>query len=123
MNAERNTDTIKDDECFVTPATDIYETDNEYSLRVEMPGVSKNNLEIVLEKDELEIKGAVGNGLNEDEKLKYSEYSLHNYYRKFRIGEDVDRNAIDAKLENGVLTLTLNKSEEVKPRRIEITTH
>ena len=123
MNTEKNPETVKNDECFITPVTDIYETENEYSLRVEMPGVSKDNLEIVVESDELEIKGKLDNQLQENEMLKYSEYSLHNYYRKFRIGEDINKDAINAKLEDGVLTLTLNKSEEVKPRKIEITTH
>lgn len=123
MNTEKNTETVKNEECFITPVTDIYETENEYALKVEMPGVSKDNLEIVVENDELEIKGTLDSELKENDKQKYSEYSLHNYYRKFRIGEDVNKDAINAKLEDGVLTLTLNKSEEVKPRKIEITTH
>jgi len=104
----------------LVPTTDIYETENEYNLKMEMPGVPRENLEVTLENNELEIKGRVTEESGKEDKLKYSEYKLLNYYRKFKIGNDVNKDAINASLDNGILTLTLNKSEEVKPKKIEI---
>ncbi len=110
----------KNAEFCLTPAGDIYETDHNYTLRLEMPGVTKEDLEVTLNNEELEISGKVTNEVPEGKNLRYAEYSLHNYRRKFRIGQEIDRNSISANLENGVLTLTLAKSEAVKPRKIEI---
>jgi len=110
----------KNAEFYLTPAGDIYETDHNYTLRLEMPGVTKEVLEVTLNNEELEISGKVTNEVPEGKNLRYAEYSLHNYRRKFRIGQEIDRNSISANLENGVLTLTLAKTEAVKPRKIEI---
>ena len=107
-------------ECYLTPAGDIYETEHNYTLRLEMPGVAKEDLEVTLNNEELEISGKVTNEVPEGKNLRYAEYSLHNYRRKFRIGQEIDRNSISADLENGVLTLTLAKTEAVKPKKIEI---
>ena len=86
-----------------TPITDIFETENDYVLKMEMPGVLKENLDITLEDDELEIIGKVK--VNNDD------------------GDTVNRDKINAGLENGILTLTLAKSEEVKPKKIEVNVH
>ncbi|MCP4129643.1 MAG: Hsp20/alpha crystallin family protein [bacterium] len=121
-----NTDTNKNNDtskgCVLVPAVDVYETENEYSLRFDMPGVVKENLDVTLHDTELEIKGSVAPYAPEGKELKYSEYSTADFYRKFRIGNDVDKNGIEASLNNGVLSLVLHKHEEVKPRKIEIGT-
>jgi len=102
-----------------TPLADIYETEDIYSVKLEMPGIVKENLDIVIDDDELKI---TAESLPEEntENLKYAEFRSRNYSRTFRVSNDVDRNRIDAKLENGILTLTLHKSEEVKPKKITI---
>ena len=110
----------KNTEYYMTPAGDIFETEHNYTLRLEMPGVLKEDLDVTLNNEELEISGKVTNEVPEGKNLRYAEYSLHNYRRKFRIGQEIDRNSITANLENGVLTLTLAKTEAVKPRKIEI---
>lgn len=102
-----------------TPLADIYETSDIYSVKLEMPGVAKENLNIVIENDELKITADTTAEQN-DSDLKYAEFVLKKYSRTFRIGNDIDRNKIDAKLENGILSLTLHKSEEVKPKKILI---
>jgi len=109
------------EECVLVPIVDIYETEDEYTLKLEMPGITKKDLDVTLDDNELEIRGNVVNNEEEEKNLKYSEYNLYNYYRKFKIGNDINRNSIDATLENGILTLVLKKVEEVKPKRIEIT--
>jgi len=101
------------------PLTDIYETGDLYSLKMEMPGIKKENLDIVIDENELRITAKRGSH-EEKENVKYSEYSDRDYYRVFKIGYDVDRNRVDANLDKGVLTLKLYKSEEVKPKKISI---
>ncbi|HOO72465.1 MAG TPA: Hsp20/alpha crystallin family protein [Spirochaetota bacterium] len=109
------------EECVIVPVTDIYETPDAYSLKMEMPGVNKEDVNITLENNELEVSGKVVKDESDARNLKYSEYELLDYYRKFRVGNDIDRNSIKAELDNGILTLTLHKSEEVKPKKIQIT--
>lgn len=104
---------------FHVPLADIYETDDLYSLKLEMPGITKDNLEIVIDDNELRITAETSVEENEKD-LKYAEFTARNFSRTFRIGTDIDRDKVDAKLENGVLTLVLHKSEEVKPKKITI---
>ena len=115
-NIKNNTESRK---VFQTPLADIFETEDIYSVKLEMPGVTKDNLSVVIEDDELKITAE--SSIEENEKdLKYADFCVSNFRRSFRVGNDIDRNRIDAKLENGVLTLTLHKSEEVKPKKITI---
>ncbi|PKL16652.1 MAG: hypothetical protein CVV49_15080 [Spirochaetae bacterium HGW-Spirochaetae-5] len=104
---------------FHIPLTDIYETADIYSVKLEMPGIVKENLDIVIDNDELKITAESSPEENTDS-LKYAEFRAKDFSRTFRVGNDVDRNRIDAKLENGILTLTLHKSEAVKPKKISI---
>jgi len=121
MAENRMTDTArKADECLMVPLTDIYESPDSYTLKMEMPGVTKENLEVIIEHNNLEVKGRVALADPEGKELKYSECAMDGYYRRFTVGNDIDRNKISATFENGVLTLVLNKQEEVKPKKIQI---
>jgi len=113
-------DNYRSDERVLTPAADIYETKDEYRLKLEMPGVTKDGITVTLDNNELTIEGTINDNVPGNRELKYAEYSLYNYYRKFRVGEDIDRNKIDATLDGGVLTVVLHKSEEAKPRKIDV---
>ena len=99
------------------PVTDIYETADEYTLKVEMPGVNKENLDITVEDSELILKGIVS---VDSEKYGNTRFANTEYIRKFKIGSDIDSNNISASLSDGVLTLILHKTEEVKPKKITI---
>lgn len=112
----------RDDRYHVVPAADIYETDNEYVIKADMPGVKKENLEIMIEDNELLIVGRIDVDGSRLDNLKYCECRLYDFRRSFIVGDTVDRNGISANLEDGVLTLTLPKSELVKPKKIEIKT-
>lgn len=118
----KKTETVSDEK-YLIPLADIFETENEYTLKLEMPGVLKDNLEIVIDNNELKIKGITEKESSDKTEKKYSEFYLDNYFRKFTVGNDIDRNRIDANLEDGILTLILHKSEEVKPKKIEIKVH
>lgn len=104
---------------FHVPLADIYETSDLYSLKIEMPGINKENLNIVIDDNELRITAEAIADEN-DKNLKYAEFTAKNFSRTFRVGNDIDRNKVDATLENGILTLVLHKSEEVKPKKITI---
>ena len=120
MMVETNSrNNIENKKVFHIPLADIYETDDIYSVKLEMPGIAKENLNIVIDDDELKITAETSVEENVND-LKYAEFKAKNYSRTFRVGNDVDRNTIDAKLENGILTLMLHKSEEVKPKKIII---
>ncbi|MFH0976192.1 MAG: Hsp20/alpha crystallin family protein [Spirochaetota bacterium] len=123
MNAELTKikrDAYNNEENVLVPPVDIYETENEYVIKAEMPGVNKEDVNITLDNNELEINGKINGNLPDEKTLKYSEFNLYNYYRKFNVDDTVDRNALKAGLDNGILTLTLPKREEVKPKKIEI---
>ncbi len=109
------------DEVVILPPVDIYETEEAFMLKCEMPGVEKDNIEVLLDNDELTIKGMVKENEGDLGALAYSEYRLCNYERKFWVGDNINGSAINAALENGILTITLPKSEKVKPKKIEIT--
>lgn len=102
------------------PLTDIYETPDQYTLKMEMPGVVKDRLDITLENNELEIRGETEKYKSEGRERKYSEFTQYDYYRKYDVGDDIDRGGINATFENGVLTLVLQKHEAVKPKKIPV---
>lgn len=104
---------------YVTPPANVSAGANEYIIQVELPGVNKEGLEITAEGNELTIIGRRHTELPEGE-LCYCESSTADFRRMFEVGPDVDTSKINAKLEQGVLTLRLPKSEKAKPKKIEI---
>jgi HSP20 family protein len=104
---------------FVTPPVNIAAKNGEYLIEAEMPGVSKEGLEITVEGNDLTIIGRRKPETIEGE-LWYSESPSADYRRVFELGPDVDTSKITAELDQGVLKLHLPKSEQAKPRKIEI---
>jgi HSP20 family protein len=102
------------------PSVDIYETDSDFLIKAEMPGVSKDDLDISINGEYLEITGRVDNSWENGYKIIDREFILGDYYRRFYVGNKIDRDNVKASIENGVLNLTLGKSENIKPRKIEI---
>jgi len=104
---------------YVTPEVNIHETRDDYVLQAEMPGVNKDGLEITLEGNELTLVGRRQRGELKAPAL-YRESSAADYRRVFELDPAIDAARIDAKIEQGVLTLHLPKSERVKPRKITV---
>ena len=102
---------------FVTPEVNIFETPEGYLLEAEMPGVNKDGLEITIEGNEITIVGRRTEELTTAEAL-FRERSGSDFRRVFELDPAIDTSKISAKMNQGVLTLTLLKSEEVKPRKI-----
>ncbi len=103
----------------VSPLSEITEQDGTIVLKVEMPGVTKNNVDIQIDNDQLRISGTRSDSVDEGEFL-LRERPCADYEKLFTIDETIDREKVDASMDNGVLTLTLHIKEEVKPRRIEV---
>jgi HSP20 family protein len=104
---------------YLTPAANIFENKDGYLLQAEMPGVSKDGLEITIENNELVITGRrSADELNAE--LVYRESRPLDYRRVFDLDPSIDLEKITAKIEQGVLTLTLPKAERVKPRKITV---
>jgi HSP20 family molecular chaperone IbpA len=102
----------------LVPAVDIFESDDNLTLIADMPGVEKDGLEINLEKGLLTISAEMA--LKSRGKPLLREFSTASYYRQFKISEQIDAEKSSADLNNGVLTLTIQKAESAKPKRIEI---
>jgi len=102
------------------PDAAIYEAEDTLLLRLDLPGVEKGNVQVeVDETNTLQIRAK--NGLAEPSGILHREFLVGDYYRSFRLGQEYDKDAITAKLENGILELTVSKRDEVKPRKISIT--
>jgi len=104
---------------YVSPRVDILETKDAYVLEAEMPGVTKDGLEILLENNELTLVGRRPVEKIEAE-LVYRESTPRDFRRVFVLDPTIDTAKIEANLEGGVLILNLPKAEKVKPRRIAV---
>ena len=104
---------------YVTPGVNIRETAEDYVLQAELPGVNKEGLEITLEGNELTLVGRRQRGELKTPAL-YRESSTADYRRVFELNPAIDAARIDAKIEQGVLTVRLPKSDRVKPRKITV---
>jgi len=107
-------------ESWIAPLVDIYETQDDYFLSAQMPGVKKEDVKIKLEEGNLVIMGRIDYELNVNNKYVLKETEIGNFYRRFKISDSVDETKIDAKLENGVLNVKLPKHDRLKPKSIEI---
>jgi HSP20 family molecular chaperone IbpA len=105
---------------YFTPHVDIFETDKEITLLADMPGVKPDDLSIDLRDDTLTLAGDVVPVDSLNENAIYEEYSTGRYYRQFALSEVIDQAKIDAKINDGVLRLTLPKVEKATPRKIEV---
>jgi HSP20 family protein len=104
---------------YIAPNVNIFETTDGYVLQAEMPGVGKDGLEITLEGAEITITGRRAPE-NVDGEALFRERSTTDYRRVFELDPAIDTAKISAKIDQGILTVTLPKSEQVKPRKITV---
>ncbi len=102
------------------PNADIYETPSELKVVLEMPGIEKNNVEINLEDDVLHVEGRLDLSKYAGLQPLYTEYNVGHYARSFQLSSKINQSKIAAEMKNGVLSLTLPKVEEAKPRTIQV---
>jgi len=106
-------------EQFIAPPASVIEAGDGYTLEIEMPGVTKDGLDISVENNELTIIGRRSLPSVEGT-LVHQESRLENYRRTFELDPSIDADRISAKVEQGLVTLTLPKAEHVKPRKITV---
>lgn len=104
---------------YLAPEVNIFETKDGYVLEAEMPGVNKNGLEITLEGNEMTILGHRSVAPLGGEAL-FRESREADYRRVFELDPAIETGKISARMEQGLLILTLPKSEKVKPRKITV---
>jgi HSP20 family molecular chaperone IbpA len=105
---------------FFVPSTDAYETEDGLTLVMEMPGVVRENLDVSLEDGVLTVEGRLDFSKYEGLEPVYTEYNVGHYTRSFSLSDKVDQENIAARIEDGVLTLTLPKAQAARPRRIAV---
>jgi len=106
-------------EQFVAPPASVIEAGDGYTLEIEMPGVSKDGLDISVENNELTITGRRSFPVVEGTLIHY-ESRPENFRRAFDLDPSIDANKISAKIDQGLVRLTLPKAEHVKPRKIAV---
>jgi HSP20 family molecular chaperone IbpA len=106
-------------ERHVAPPVDIYETPEGLVLTADLPGVSKEGLEVRVNDGVLTISGKSAHVGPPGDPI-YRECELTNFFRQFEIGDEFERERISAELKHGVLTLKLPKAEKAKPKPIEV---
>jgi HSP20 family protein len=106
-------------EQFVAPPASVIEAGDGYTLEVEMPGVTKDGLDISVENNELAIIGRRSLPVVEGT-LIHHESRPENFRRTFELDPSIDANKISARIEQGLATLTLPKAEHVKLRKIAV---
>ncbi|HOS98402.1 MAG TPA: Hsp20/alpha crystallin family protein [Deltaproteobacteria bacterium] len=109
----------KDRPVFMPPV-DIIEDANNLYIYADMPGADEKGVNITLENDVLSIEAQVAEVNFDKHTTTYAEYGIGDYRRAFTLNESFDRDKIEAKMKNGVLSIVLPKSEAVRTRSIPI---
>ncbi|HVG04579.1 MAG TPA: Hsp20/alpha crystallin family protein [Burkholderiaceae bacterium] len=112
--------TAKRDLQAMTPRVDVLEDDSGITLLADMPGVSKDALEIKVENNALSIEGAITAATPQALEATYAEVRVPRYRRSFTLSRELDGSRIDAQLRDGVLKLRIPKHEQARPQRISV---
>lgn len=100
---------------------DLSEKDESYFLKIDVPGIKKEDIDMSVKNGVLTVSGERKHENSEaDESCSCSELRYGTFSRSFRLGNGIDPDAIKAKLEDGVLEVTLSKKPEIKPKQIEV---
>ncbi|WP_321493865.1 Hsp20/alpha crystallin family protein [uncultured Desulfobacter sp.] len=103
-----------------SPRTNLVENGDKFEVQAELPGLSKDDISIKIQGNYLEISGKRVIESPEGYKSHRNERSATTFSRSFTLPEEVDAEKVDAQLKDGILYLTLPKSEAAKPRQIAI---
>ncbi len=104
----------------LTPAVDIFEDAHAVTLLADLPGVSKEKLDVKVHDGSLTIEGESVIPVPSNLALTHAEVRAPYFSRRFSVSEDFDSSRIEASLKDGVLRLTIPRRDEAKPRRIEV---
>lgn len=104
----------------LVPPADVYETAEGITLHVDLPGHDAKNIEVKVENDTLTLKSERKVERSDKDGARRLERSFGVYTRSFVLPRTVDTSRVEARYENGVLTLTLPRREESRPRVVEV---
>ena len=104
----------------VVPPVDVFENESGITLLADLPGVARDALQVRVDGDTLTIEATAATDSPPGMELLYSEAEFPSYRRSFTLSRELDPGRIDASLKDGVLRLVIPKTEEAKPRRIEV---
>lgn len=103
------------------PRMDLTENDGGYVVRMDLPGLTKKDINVTLEDDRLVVSGErTEEKTEEGEGFRRQERHVGSFYRACAFPMPVDEDAVEASFANGVLTVRVKKTEEVQPKKIEI---
>ncbi len=104
----------------IVPAVDVIEDSNGITLYADLPGVTRENLNLRVEQDALIIEGVIELNVNSETEARHMEVDASTYRRVFTLSKDLDPEKISAQLTNGVLKLHIPKAEHAQPKRISV---
>lgn len=105
---------------MMRPAADILENKEGATLYIDLPGVSKETLDIHVDEDVLTVRGGINLHTPEDLEPTYMDVHAGAFERRFTLGEELDTEGIEAKLNQGQLELFIPRAQQHKPRKIEV---
>lgn len=108
----------REEERYLSPPVDIYDTPERLTVIADLPGVGKDDVDVRVDDNILTIQGKTRHIVPGDP--IYTEYSLMNFFRQFQLGEEVAQDQISADLKNGTLIIHLPKAEKAKPKKIKV---
>jgi HSP20 family molecular chaperone IbpA len=107
-------------ESVLRPPVDIFENGEGITLQADMPGVSKDRLQVRVEGSNLIVEGSIGISPQEQMTALYADVRSTTYRRSFALSNELETDKIEAHLKDGVLRLRIPKRAELRPRRIEV---
>ena len=110
----------REDQSVLRPSVDIYEDAHGITVLAEMPGVSKDRLKVQADRNTLAIEGETLIDMPAGMEAIYADVQATRYARSFVLSGELETDAIDAKMKDGVLTIRIPKRSEFRPRKIEV---
>jgi len=110
----------QEDELVIRPAVDIFEDANGITVQAEMPGVSKDRLNVQADRNGLVIEGHAAIDMPQGMEAIYADVRSTRYRRNFVLSGELETDRIEANLKDGLLTLRIPKRAELRPRKIEV---
>lgn len=106
---------------FLRPAMDVIENENNVEIRIDLPGMKPEDVQVEIENQTLTISGEMGDTVERDgDRYHYRERSYGSFQRSLRLPNTLDAENIDARFENGVLSIAIPKQPQAKPKQITV---
>lgn len=107
----------------VTPTVDIIDRHDDYLIVLDLPGAPESGIDVTIDHDQLTVRAPIEIELPDALFEIHREFSAGEYFRKFTVGSDIDREQITASYRDGVLELRLPKAQKDRIRKVEIKTY